>query len=65
MDHGKAISISDDKLVGELMDKLNVDNDPFPAHLFLNDQSIFVLGYYQQVQSFFTPKVKKQNTEEE
>lgn len=62
---GKGIGIYDDKLVGGLMDKLNVDDNPFPAHLFLNDQSVFVLGYYHQVQSFFTPKEKKQNTEEE
>lgn len=65
MENGKSISIFDDKLVGRLMDKLNVDDNPFPTHLFLNDQSIFVLGYYHQVQSFFTPKDKKQKTEEE
>ena len=64
-ENGKAISIYDDKLVSSLMNKLGVDGDPFPAHLFLNDQSIFVLGYYHQVQSFFTPKDRKQNTEEE
>lgn len=65
MDGGKPIYIFDEKLVGRLMDKLNVDETPFPAHLFLNDQSIFVLGYYHQVQDFFTPKKKKQNAEEE
>jgi CRISPR-associated protein Csd1 len=64
-ENGKAIGIYDDKLVSGLMNKLGVDGDPFPAHLFLNDQSIFVLGYYHQVQSFFTPKDRKQNTEEE
>lgn len=65
MENGKAIGIYDDKLVGRLMNKLDVDGDPFPAHLLLNDQSIFVLGYYHQVQSFFTPKAKKPETEEE
>ena len=64
-ENGKAIGIYYDKLIGGLMNKLHVDRDPFPAHLFLNDQSIFVLGYYQQVQSFFTPKEKRQNSEEE
>ncbi|HEX2985394.1 MAG TPA: type I-C CRISPR-associated protein Cas8c/Csd1 [Caproiciproducens sp.] len=65
MENGKGIGIYDDKLVSGLMNKLNIDGDPFPAHLLLNDQSIFVLGYYHQTQSFFTPKDKKQNTEEE
>ncbi len=62
---GRGIAIYDDKLVSSLMNKLRVDGDPFPAHLLLNEQSIFVLGYYHQVQSFFTPKEKKQNAEEE
>ena len=62
-DNGKPVSIHDEKLVGSLMNKLKVDEDPFPAHLFLNDQSIFVLGYYHQVQSFFTPKKQKAEAE--
>lgn len=65
MENGKAISIHDEKLTGGLMDKLNVNENPFPAHLFLNDQSIFVLGYYHQVQSFFTPKERKQTQKED
>lgn len=65
MENGTRIAIFHDKLVTELMDKLNVDEHPFPTHLFLNDQSIFVLGYYHQVQAFFTPKEKKLNSEEE
>ena len=64
-DSGKGISINDDKLVCELMNKLKVDDDPFPANLLLNDQSVFVLGYYHQVQKFFMPKSKKQTSEEE
>ena len=63
--NGKAVSVHDEKLVGGLMDKLDVDGNPFPPHLFLDDQSIFVLGYYHQVQSFFTPKDKRQNHMEE
>ena len=64
-ENGKGIAIYDDRLVSSLMNKLSVDGDPFPAHLLLNEQSVFVLGYYHQVQSFFTPKDKKQNAEEE
>lgn len=61
----RGFAVNSEKLVGGLMGKLDVENNPFPAHLFLNDQSLFVLGYYHQVQSFFTPKKKQQNTEEE
>lgn len=39
------------KQIGTLMDKLDVENKPFPAYLSLQDQGLFVLGYYQQTQS--------------
>ena len=64
-ENGKGIAVNDDKLVGGLMNKLDVEENPFPAHLLLNDQSVFVLGYYHQVQWFFTPKNKKQDSKEE
>ncbi len=65
MENGKGIEIHDEKLVGGLMDKLDLEDDPFPSHLLLNDQSIFILGYYHQVQDFFTPRADRKNTEEE
>ena len=64
-ENGKGIAVNDDKLVGGLMNKLDVEENPVPAHLLLNDQSVFVLGYYHQVQWFFTPKNKKQDSKEE
>jgi CRISPR-associated protein Csd1 len=30
------------------MDILNVDNSPFPKNLSLEEQGIFILGYYHQ-----------------
>ena len=42
--------------IGELMDRLNVDDDPFPAQLDLNGQGIFILGYYHQAQSRYQKK---------
>ncbi|MFU0831500.1 MAG: Type I-C CRISPR-associated protein Cas8c/Csd1 [Oscillospiraceae bacterium] len=54
-----AFSNYENKLIAEIMDKLKLKKNSFPEHLCLNDQSIFVLGYYHQVQSFFTPKNKK------
>ncbi len=41
------------KRIGTLMDKLDVENKPFPAYLSLQDQGLFVLGYYQQTQSHY------------
>jgi CRISPR-associated protein Csd1 len=42
-----------EKMTGDLLGRLNVDDTPFPAHLTLDDQGIFILGYYQQRRSFF------------
>ena len=33
------------------MDKLDVDEKPFPAHLTLDEQGVFILGYYHQKQA--------------
>ncbi len=45
------------KQIGELMDRLNVEDSPFPAHLPLEDQAIFILGYYHEHQARFQKKV--------
>ena len=45
-------------LMGEIMDKLNGE---FPETLLLQDQGRFIVGYYQQYQSFFEQKEKAGN----
>ena len=45
-----------DRRIQELFDKLEVNNNPFPSHLSLNDQGIFILGYYHQKKAFYTKK---------
>jgi CRISPR-associated protein Csd1 len=45
-----------DKLIGEIMDKLEVDNDPFPKNLTLDEQGLFYLGFYHQRNLFFKGK---------
>lgn len=45
-----------EKLIGEIMSGITA----FPAHLTLNDQAYFSVGYYHQRQDFFT---KKENNE--
>jgi CRISPR-associated protein Csd1 len=49
-----------EKLKGEVMDHLHADG--LPAHFSLNDQSRFMIGYYQQRQALFKSKEDK-NTE--
>ena len=51
-----------DKLIGELIDKL--ENTSFPPHLSLEDQGTFYLGYYHQERAIFTGN-KQSNIEEE
>ena len=49
--------------IGELMDKLQVGDDPFPAQFSLEDQGIFILGYYHQVQARYQKKAHTANEE--
>ena len=37
-----------DKLIGEILDKLAVEDNPFPKNLSLDEQGIFYLGFYHQ-----------------
>lgn len=53
-----------DKLIEKIMGNLNVDNNPIPSHLNLDEQGLFVLGYYHQRANFFIKKDKLNNQEE-
>ena len=44
-----------EKLIGEITDKISPDN-AYPAHLSLDDQGRFAVGYYHQRQDFFKKK---------
>ena len=48
-----------EKLIGELMNKLEVDDNAMPACLSLPEQGEFVLGYYHQVQKRYEKKEEK------
>ena len=57
-----------DRRIGELVDKLEVESDPFPANLTLEEQGIFILGYYHEQQARYTKKTEQnaeQNSEKE
>lgn len=38
------------KLLGELHNKIDISEHPLPAHMNLENQGKFILGYYHQVQ---------------
>lgn len=50
-----------EKLKQEIIDKISADG--FPAHLDLQEQGRFFVGYYHQMQDFYTKK-SEQETEE-
>ena len=47
-----------ERLIGEIMDGIP---PYFPGHLSLDDQGRFAIGYYHQMQDFFTKKSDKKN----
>lgn len=47
------------KLLGETMGKLDIEKNPFPAQLSLEEQGMFFLGYYQQDQARYEKKEDK------
>jgi CRISPR-associated protein Csd1 len=49
-----------DKLLGEIMSGI----EDFPPHLRLEDQGRFAIGYYHQMQAFFTKKTNTQDKED-
>ena len=51
-----------EKLKQEIISQLNADG--FPAHLSLQDQGRFFVGYYHQWQDFFTSKADKDSDEQ-
>jgi CRISPR-associated protein Csd1 len=50
-----------DKRIEKIMNLLDIENTPFASHLTLDEQGIFVLGYYHQRTAFFV----KNNTSTE
>jgi CRISPR-associated protein Csd1 len=49
-----------EKRIEDLIVKLNADDNPFPAHLTLEEQGLFVVGYYHQRNANYR-KTEKEN----
>ncbi len=49
-----------EKMIGEIMSDIQL----FPAHLSLDDQGLFAIGYYHQRKDFYTKSDKKEDNNE-
>lgn len=45
-----------DKRIEEILNKLDVEKNPIPSHLSLDEQGVFMLGYYHQRKDLWTSK---------
>lgn len=47
------------KKIASILEKLDVENKPFPSNLSLEEQGIFILGYYHQRNALYQKNTKK------
>jgi CRISPR-associated protein Csd1 len=45
-----------ERRLGDILNLLDIEKNPIPSRLSLDDQGAFVLGYYHQRKDIFTPK---------
>ena len=45
-----------DRRIQDILDLLEIEKNPIPARLTLDEQGIFILGYYHQRASFYLPR---------
>lgn len=55
--YGKA----NDNKMSKILDILDIEKNPFPAHLLLEEQGVFVLGYYHQKNALYKKNDEKEN----
>ncbi len=48
-----------DNRIEKILNLLDVEKNPIPSHLSLDDQGVFVLGYYHERKDLWTSKSKK------
>lgn len=54
-----------DKRIEAILNKLDVEHNPIPAHLPLDDQGVFVLGYYHERKDLWTSRKSTESTSTE
>lgn len=58
-EHGYA----SDRRIQNILNLLDVEKNPIPARLTLDEQGVFILGYYHQRADFYTKKTEAIATE--
>ncbi len=53
-----------DRRIQDILNLLDVEKNPIPSHLTLDEQGIFVLGYYHQRAAFYVSKKAHEETME-
>jgi len=62
----KGRQVNLEKILTEIMSKINVsESEAFPAHLDINAQGYFAIGYYHQKQDFYTKHDSKTENDTE
>lgn len=51
-EHGR----TNDRRIEDILGLIRMEQNPIPKHLSLDDQGVFVLGYYHQRAAFFVSK---------
>jgi len=54
-EYGKSL----DRQIQDILNLLDVEKNPIPSHLSLDEQGVFVLGYYHERKDLWTSKNKK------
>lgn len=50
---------SSDRKIADILEKLDIDNNPFPSNLSLEEQGVFILGYYHQRNAIYQKNINK------
>ncbi len=52
-----------DRRIQDILNLLDVEKNPIPSHLSLDEQGVFVLGYYHQRADFYVSKADRKSAE--
>lgn len=53
-----------DGLIEDILNLLDINQNPIPTHLNLDEQGIFILGYYHQRANFYLSKGEREKMQE-
>lgn len=51
------------KNIAIILEKLDIESNPFPSNLSLEEQGVFILGYYHQKNALYRKNIKKSEDE--